>query len=83
VVRNMPKVNDVLRLALRPVEAARALGISLRTLWNYTGPRGPIPVLRIGNLRRPTVLYLLSELEAFLKTEQARQFRREEGMSNR
>ena len=70
---------EVPRLTLRPSEAAQALGISLRTLWNYTHPRGPIPVLRIGNPRRPTVLYLLSELEAFLKTEQARQLQRQGG----
>jgi hypothetical protein len=78
----MGKAKDVPRLTLRPCEAAQALGISLRTLWSYTAPRGPIPCLRLGNPRRPTVLYLVSELEAFLKTVQARQLQGQEGCTN-
>ena len=35
------------RLALRPKEAARALGISARLLWSMTN-RGEIPCVRIG-----------------------------------
>ena len=30
-------------LALRPRDAARALGISERTLWSLTAPRGALP----------------------------------------
>ena len=54
------------RLALRPREAAKALGISTRTLWMLTAPRGPIPCLRIGRGRRPVVLYPVAGLQAWL-----------------
>ncbi len=53
-------------LALRPREAAKALGISPRTLWGLTAPRGPIPCLRIGHGKRRTVLYPVAELQAWL-----------------
>ncbi len=49
------------RLALRPAEAARALGISPRMLWSLTNRR-LIPCVRIG--RR--VLYAVPALEAWL-----------------
>jgi len=54
-------------LALRPREAAKALGISARTLWGLTAPRGPIPCLRIGHGRRKTVLYPVADLQAWLR----------------
>jgi len=56
-------------LALRPREAAVALGISPRTLWALTAPRGPIPCLRIGHGGRKTVLYPVTELQAWLSRE--------------
>jgi excisionase family DNA binding protein len=33
-------------------EAAKALGISQRKLWDMTAPRGPIPVVKLGTLVR-------------------------------
>ena len=57
-------------LALRPRDAAKALGISARTLWGLTAPRGPIPCLRIGHGKRQTVLYPVAMLEQWL-AEQA------------
>ena len=57
------------RLSLRPTEAATALGISPRTLWSLTAPRGPIPCLRIGHGKRQTVLYPLADLQAWLTRE--------------
>ena len=56
-------------LALRPREAARALGISARTLWGLTAPRGPIPCVRLGSGKRRTVLYPTADLEAWLSRE--------------
>lgn len=56
-------------LALRPREAAKALGISARTLWGLTAPRGPIPCLRIGHGKRQTVLYPVAELQAWLSRQ--------------
>jgi hypothetical protein len=55
-------------LSLRPREAARALGISARTLWSLSAPRGPIPCVRIGNGNRQTVLYPVADLAAWLRS---------------
>jgi excisionase family DNA binding protein len=41
-----PRANNVPRLLLKSREAAEALGISERTLWELTA-RGEIPVIRI------------------------------------
>jgi hypothetical protein len=56
-------------LALRPRDAAKALGISLRTLWGLTAPRGPIPCLRLGNGKRQAVLYPVAQLQAWLSRQ--------------
>jgi hypothetical protein len=56
-------------LALRPREAAKALGISARTLWGLTAPRGPIPCVRVGTGQRRTVLYPTVELQAWLSQQ--------------
>lgn len=56
-------------LALRPREAAKALGISARTLWGLTAPRGPIPCLRLGHGKRQSVLYPISDLQAWLSNQ--------------
>ena len=52
-------------LALRPREAAAALGIGQRKLWQLTQPRGPIPCVRVG----AAVLYPRGLLEAWLTNE--------------
>jgi excisionase family DNA binding protein len=56
-------------LALRPREAARQLGISPRTLWEWTRT-GIVPCVRVGTGKRKTVLYPVAELQAWL-TRQA------------
>ncbi len=56
-------------LALRPHEAAKALGISPRHLWQLTKD-GHVPCVRIGNGKRRTVLYPVADLQAWL-TRQA------------
>jgi len=53
-------------LALRPREAAKALGISVRTLWNLTAPRGPIHAVKVGTGKRAAVLYPMANLTEFL-----------------
>jgi excisionase family DNA binding protein len=53
------------RMALRPIEAATALGISPRFLWDLT-QRGEIPAVRIGSGKRRTVLYPVADLQAWL-----------------
>ena len=52
-------------LALRPREAAKALGISARLLWQLTHD-GQIPSVRVGSGKRKTVLYPLADLQAWL-----------------
>lgn len=56
-------------LALRPRDAAKALGISARTLWGLTAPRGPIPCLRVGHGKRRTVLYPVADLQTWLSQQ--------------
>ena len=60
-------------LALRPREAAKALGISPRLLWQLTRD-GHIPCVRVGSGTRKTVLYPVAELQVWL-TRQAAQAR--------
>jgi excisionase family DNA binding protein len=52
-------------LALRPREAAKALGISARYLWQLTKD-GHIPCVRVGSGTRKTVLYPVTDLQAWL-----------------
>lgn len=52
-------------IALRPRDAASALGLSERTLWAQSAPRGPIPCVRLGG----SVLYIVSDLVAFLAAQ--------------
>jgi hypothetical protein len=60
---------NVEALALRPREASKALGISARTLWGLTAPRGPIPCIRVGHGKRQTVLYPVADLQAWLSRQ--------------
>lgn len=50
------------RLALRPREAAKALGVSKRTLWDWT-KRGLVPHVRIERLVR----YPVADLHRWLR----------------
>jgi excisionase family DNA binding protein len=60
---NMMKTEpDKPRLALRPREAAKALGVSERLLWTWTD-RGLIPHMRIGKV----VVYPVDSLREWLK----------------
>jgi excisionase family DNA binding protein len=61
----MTPTNIPAPLALRPREAARALGISPRLLWQLTKD-GHIPCVRVGSAKRRTVLYPLADLQAWL-----------------
>ena len=56
------------RLALRPREAAKALGISPRHLWQLTHD-GQIPCVRIGSGKRRTVLYPVADLQDWLSRQ--------------
>jgi excisionase family DNA binding protein len=58
-------------LALRSREAAKALGISPRLLWQLTKD-GHIPCVRVGNGKRRSILYPLAELQAWLAREAAK-----------
>jgi excisionase family DNA binding protein len=52
-------------LALRPRDAARRLGVSPRTLWEWTRA-GLVPCVRVGTGSRKTVLYPVADLQAWL-----------------
>ena len=52
-------------LAMRPRDAARTLGISPRTLWEWTRD-GIVPCVRVGTGKRKTVLYPVADLQAWL-----------------
>lgn len=58
-------------LALRPKEAARALGIGERLLWSITN-RGEIPHLRLGK----AIVYPVAELERWLAERAGKGVRR-------
>lgn len=63
---NHASESPVLPLALRPREAATALGISERTLFAWTNdPNSGIPVIRIGNV----VLYPVREAQDWLAAQ--------------
>ena len=57
-----PTAADDSALALRPRDAARALGISERTLWTLT-KQGQVPHLRIGKAVRYPVHLLRQWME--------------------
>lgn len=44
-------------------EAAHALGICEKTLWNITAPRGPLEAVRIGR----SVRYSVTDLQTFIE----------------
>ena len=58
-------------LALRPREAAKALGISPRLLWQLT-KGGEIPSVRVGTGKRQSVLYPVEVLRAWLGARAAK-----------
>jgi excisionase family DNA binding protein len=59
------KTQSAQSLALRPRDAAKALGISPRLLWQLTHD-GEIPCVRVGNGKRQTVLYPTADLQTWL-----------------
>jgi excisionase family DNA binding protein len=61
----MTTVPDPSPLALRPRDAARVLGVSPRTLWEWTRA-GIVPCVRVGTGKRRVVLYPMGALQAWL-----------------
>ena len=61
-------VEAILSLALRPREAAKALSISPRLLWQLSKD-GLIPCARVGTGKRKTVLYSVADLQAWLSQQ--------------
>lgn len=59
---NTTSTTSELRLALRPAEAARALGIGERKLWELTHETGELPAIKVGR----ATLYRVVDLEEFL-----------------
>ncbi len=61
-------MEDPKPLSLRPVQAAKALGISTRHLWQLSKD-GIIPCLRVGAGKRQIVLYPVALLQAWLEAK--------------
>lgn len=68
VARYCEEAAKALELALRPRQAAWALGISPRLLWQLTHD-GVIPCVRIGVGKRRVVLYSVTALENWLRQQ--------------
>jgi hypothetical protein len=49
-------------------EAAKYLGVSPRTLWAITAPRGPLPVVKIGS----RCLYDPVDLQRFINAQKTK-----------
>ncbi len=62
-----PKDGSQPALLVKPLDASKMLGISTRTLWAQTEPRGPIPCVRIGS----SVRYSPESLRTFVVNQQA------------
>jgi hypothetical protein len=61
-----------LRLLLKPKEAAAALSVSERTLWELTAPRGPIPVLRLpGRGKARSLRYDVRALQRWIDNQKS------------
>lgn len=59
---NPAAITAPVQLLLTPREAAKAMAVSERTLWGWSEPRGPIPVVRLGR----SVRYYQRDLVAFI-----------------
>ncbi len=69
MMNQTPKVETLLRLALRPKEAALALGIGERKLWELTADQtSGIPHLHLGR----AVVYPVTELTRWLAEQAGR-----------
>ena len=64
-------LDETLTLALRAPDAARALGVSERTLWTMTRA-GEIPHVRLGRV----IVYPVDELREWLRDRARRSVRR-------
>jgi len=65
---------EIRRLALRPREAATALGMSEKALWDRTFPRGDIPAVKVGT----RTLYAPHQIQQWLDQQLAEQQREAE-----
>ena len=70
------------QMALRPRDAARALGISTRHLWTLTA-QGHIPCVRIGSGERQLVLYPVEVLRVWLASQASQRTPNNAETSNR
>jgi predicted DNA-binding transcriptional regulator AlpA len=57
------------RILLSASQAATLLGMSRKSLWKYTTPRGDIPVVKVGRVNR----YRRESLERWAAELEARQ----------
>jgi excisionase family DNA binding protein len=60
-------IDSTPKLLLNQREAAESLGISERSLWGLTEPRGPIPAVRVGR----SVRYRFEALRRWVEDKEA------------
>jgi excisionase family DNA binding protein len=61
---NLPQLREPLLVDVK--EAARLLGVSDRTVWSVTAPRGTLPCVRVGG----RVLYSPDTLREWVRSQQ-------------
>ena len=61
IYRNDEQTQNIPRISLRPKEAAIALGMSEKALWDRTSPRGDIPAVKVGS----RTCYFVHQLQAW------------------
>ena len=74
-----PRANNVPRMLLKTREAAEALGMSERTLWELTA-RGEIPILRIPGRGKEarSIRYDVADLRAWIDRQKVADYRQNE-----
>lgn len=70
------------QIALRPKDAAKALGISTRHLWTLTA-QGHIPHVRVGSGKRQLILYPIEVLRTWLAAQASQRTPNKAATSNR
>jgi excisionase family DNA binding protein len=62
------KSNIIPTQLLSVKEAAKQLGVSEKTLWSISAPRGPLPTVHIGS----RVLYDPADLQRFIESRKTK-----------
>lgn len=70
-----PTPTAIQPIAMRLRNAAKVTGLSERTIWGHTAPRGSLPCVRVGS----AVLYRVDDLHRWLAERAAESVRSADG----